>query len=123
MPPMLPSKRCGRLELLDELGHVEPLGILEPLAEPDLGQGAANQITGPPQVPLQQCPHAAANADIPRLDHFECDDRGIEQVAHFMRQETGALVASRCLAIERGLILRAAELSDRPRDGVVETLH
>ena len=63
---------------------------------------------------------APGDADIPRLEHLERDDRGVDQVPQFMREEPEALAPACGLAVERGLIAFAPVLGDRARDRVVE---
>ena len=63
---------------------------------------------------------APGDADIPRLEHLERDDRGVDQVPQFMGQEPEPLAPARGLSIEGGLILFAPVLGDGARDGVVE---
>jgi hypothetical protein len=69
---------------------------------------------------IQPESRASSDTNISRLEHFEHDDRRVEQVPHFMRQEPCPLVRSRGLSIQGGLILLAAELGDGTRDGVVK---
>jgi hypothetical protein len=70
-------------------------------------------------APMQHSPYASSDTNISRLEHFERDDRRVEQVPHFMSQEPCPLVPSRGLSIQGGLILLAAEFGDSTRDGVV----
>ena len=69
---------------------------------------------------MQHSPRASADTNISRLEHFEREDRRVEQVPHFMSQEPCPLVPSRGLSIQGGLILLAAEFGDSTRDGVVK---
>ena len=61
-----------------------------------------------------------ADADVARLEHFEGEHRGVEQVAHFVRDEPRALVPARRFPIEGRLILLASEFGHRAGDGVVQ---
>ena len=63
---------------------------------------------------------APCDADVPGLEHLERDDRGVHQVAQFVREEPEALAPARGLSIERGLIAGAPVLGDGAGDGVVE---
>ena len=69
---------------------------------------------------MEHGPGAPCDANIPRLEHLERDDRGVDQVPHFMSQEPEPLVSSRGLSIEGGLILFAPVFGDGARDGVVK---
>jgi len=57
---------------------------------------------------------------IPCLEHLERDDRGVDQVAQFMREEPQALALACRLSVEGGLISFARLLGDRTRDGIVK---
>ena len=57
-------------------------------------------------------------AHIPYLEHLERDDRGVDQVAQFMREEPEALALACRLSVEGGLISFARVLGDRTRDGI-----
>ena len=69
---------------------------------------------------MEHGPGAPCDANIPRLEHLERHDRGVEQVPQFMSQEPRALAPARGLSIEGGLILLAPEFGDGARDGVVK---
>ena len=69
---------------------------------------------------MQHGSRAASNTDISGFEHLERDDRGVEQVPHFMSQEPRARIPSRILSIQSGLILLAAEFGDSTRNRVVQ---
>ena len=92
--------------------------MLGTVREPDLGERTAGESTCSHEAPMQDGPRASSDANISCLEHRERNDRGVQQVSHFMSQEPRALIPSRRLSIQRGLILFAAEL----RDGIGDRL-
>ena len=94
--------------------------MLNTLREPDLGERAPGQRSGSEKTAMQHRPSASRHPNISRLENFEGEQRGVEQVAHFMGDKPGALVPACRFPIEGGLILLASELRHRARDGVVE---
>jgi hypothetical protein len=70
---------------------------------------------------MQYGPSASPHPDIAGLEHFEGEERSVEQVAHFMGNEPGALVCARRFLIEGGLILLASEFGHRACDRVIQT--
>ena len=69
---------------------------------------------------MEHGPRAPCDANVSRLEHLERDDRGVDQVPQFMREEPEPLAPARGLSIERGLIAFAPVLGDGARDGVVK---
>src|SRR5688500_3692597 len=92
---------CGGSDVVNESGHPEGLGILKALYEPDLGERATDKIACPQEVPLEHRAGAPADSDIPGLEHIERQDRGVQQVAQFMREEPQALVPA-CVRSVKG---------------------
>ena len=69
---------------------------------------------------MEHGPGAPCDADVPRLEHLEREDRGVDQVPQFVSQEPEALAPARGLSVEGGLISFAPVLGDGARDGVVQ---
>ena len=44
---------------------------------------------------MEHGPGASRDSDIPRLEHLEREDRGVDQVPQFMSQESEALAPAR----------------------------
>lgn len=60
------------------------------------------------------------HANVAGFQHVERQDRRVDQVPHFMREEPEALVSPRGLALDVRLIPFASMLGNGPGDGVVE---
>ena len=69
---------------------------------------------------MEHRPGAPGDADVPCLEHLERDDRGVDQVPQFMREEPEPLAPARGLTIECGLVAFAPVLGDRAGDGIVK---
>src|SRR6185437_10573184 len=107
-------------EVSDEGTDEELLLILNTLREPDLCERAPRQCPGSQKAAMQDAPRASAYAHVACLEHFEGEQRGVEQVSHLMGHKPGALVAAGRFLIERRLILLTSEFGHRACDGVIE---
>ena len=92
--------------------YVAEDGRLATVDHPDLGERVMRQRARSHEAALQDATCASSDGNIARLEHFERDDRRVEQVSHFMSQEPCPLVPSRGLLTQGGLILFAAEFGD-----------
>ena len=85
----------GRRQLVDEFAHGDVLAILHGLRQSYLGERATDERPQSHQAALQHGPGAAGDTDVPRLQHLERDDRGVDQVAQLMREVPEPLAAAR----------------------------
>jgi hypothetical protein len=87
-------------DVFNESGHRDLLGVLHALCEPDLGEGATDKIPRAEEAPAEHSASTPTDSHISRLEHVERQDRGIQQVPQFMREEPQALVAASVRAVE-----------------------
>jgi hypothetical protein len=110
----------GRRQLRDELGDGKALSMQHALCEPDLGERVSDEIPSAQEAPMEHRPSAAGDADVSGFHDVERDERGIEQVAQFMRKEPEPHVLAIGVAVDGGLIALAPELRDGARDRVIQ---
>ena len=72
----------------DEKGLV----IQHSLCEPDLGERPGDEIACSHEASVEHRPGAPCDPDVPGLDHFERDHRGMDQVPQLVSEEPEPLV-------------------------------
>src|SRR5437763_15837277 len=72
--------------LVDELRDTQPLAPLYTGAKPDLGQRAVDEVAESHQAPAEHHSRAAVDGDSSMSQPLKRGQRGIEQVAKFLRQ-------------------------------------
>jgi hypothetical protein len=107
-------------DVFNESGHHELLWLLDALREPDLGERATNKVACSYEVPAEHLASAPTDSDISGLENVKRQERRIQQVPQFMREEAEALIPARRLSVEGGLIATAPELGHGTCDGVIK---
>jgi hypothetical protein len=91
--------------------------MLDGLRESDFGERSTDEFADALEASMEHSSSASRDPDIATLKHFKRDERGMRQVAQFVRQEPEALIPAHGLSTvgERSL---ARVLADRTGDGV-----
>jgi hypothetical protein len=94
--------------------------VLRALRKAKLGERPAHQRAQAQQAPLEHGAGASRDTDVPGLQDFEGDDRGVDQVAQLMREKPEALGFARGFGVDGGLIALTPVFSDGARDRIVQ---
>ena len=116
----LRREACRSREFLDECGDLKLFKPLNAVGESDGRQRAADEIVCAEQASMKHRTGTARDPGVARLEHFERDDRGVNQIPQFMSQEAELLGATGAFCIHGGFLAGALELGDRCRDGDIE---
>ena len=99
--PRVGLQYCRRREFVEEARNQDGLPVPDSLHETAVGECATNERAQSDQAAMEQAPGAAGRPHTSRLQRLERHNRGVDQGAELVGEETQPLAAAR--GIDRGL--------------------